>query len=106
MLGRPDRPSVGASLFVGALQGGARALGAEAGIAPGRSADIVSLDARDPGLVGRKGDPLLDSWIFAGRTPIDCVWRRGDKVVEAGRHVRGDAIRRRYATTLARLLAA
>ncbi|MEO6216318.1 MAG: formimidoylglutamate deiminase [Sphingomonas sp.] len=106
VLGRPERPSVGASLFVGAVHGGARALGVEAGIAPGQSADIISLDARDPGLVGRKGDPLLDSWIFASRRGIDCVWRRGLKVVEAGRHVRADAIRQRYAATLARLLAA
>ncbi|MEP7007807.1 MAG: formimidoylglutamate deiminase [Sphingomonas bacterium] len=104
VLGRPERPSVGASLFAGALQGGAQALGVEAGIAPGRSADILSLDTRDPGLIGRKGDPLLDSWIFASRSGIDCVWRRGLKVVEAGRHVRADAIRQRYAATLARLL--
>ena len=106
VLGRPERPSVGASLFVGAVHGGARALGVEAGIAPGRSADIVSLDARDPALVGRKGDALLDSWIFASRNAIDCVWRRGGKVVEAGRHVHADAIRQRYAATLTRLLAA
>lgn len=104
VLGRPDRPSVGASLFVGAVQGGARALGVEAGIAPGQPADIISLDAADPALAGRKGDPLLDSWIFASRRGIDCVWRRGLKVVEAGRHVRADAIRQRYAATLARLL--
>jgi len=104
VLGRAERPSVGASLFVGAVQGGARALGVEGGIAPGRAADIVSLDARDPSLVGRKGDPLLDSWIFGSRRGVDCVWRRGWKVVEAGRHVRADAIRQRYAATLARLL--
>jgi len=106
VLGRPERPSVGASLFVGAVQGGAWALGVEAGITPGRSADIVSLDAGDPALLGRKGDSLLDSWIFASRAPIDCVWRRGLKVVEAGRHARADAIRQRYAATLVRLLAA
>jgi formiminoglutamate deiminase len=104
VLGSGERPSVGASLFVGALRGGARALGAEAGIAPGCSADIVSLDARDPCLVGRKGDALLDSWIFASRSGIDCVWRRGIKLVEGGRHRRRDEIARRFAATLARLL--
>jgi len=104
VLGRPERPSVGANLFVGALRGGARALGVEAGIAPGCSADIVSLDVRDPSLVGRKGDALLDSWIFASRSGIDCVWRRGIKMVEGGRHRRGDEIGRRFAATLSRLL--
>jgi formiminoglutamate deiminase len=104
VLGRPQRPSVGANLFVGAVQGGARALGVEAGIAPGCSADILSLDARDPSLVGRKADVLLDSWIFASRSGIDCVWRRGIKVVEGGRHRRRDEIGRRFAATLSRLL--
>jgi formiminoglutamate deiminase len=106
VLGRPERPSVGASLFIGAVQGGARALGVEAGIAPGRSADLISLDASDPCLIGRKGDALLDSWIFASRAGIDCVWRRGLKLVEAGRHVRAAEIRRRFTTSLTRLLAA
>ncbi|MEO8374642.1 MAG: formimidoylglutamate deiminase [Sphingomonas bacterium] len=104
VLGRPERPSVGASLFVGALRGGARALGVDAAITCGCSADIISLDAHDSSLVGRKGDALLDSWIFASRRPIDCVWRRGRKVVEAGRHIRADVIRQRYVATLARLL--
>lgn len=106
VLGRPERPSVGASLFVGAVQGGARALGVAAGIAPGQSADIISLDPHNPSLVGRRGDQLIDSWIFASRSGIDCVWRHGFKVVEAGKHVRADAIRQRFTATLARLLAA
>jgi formiminoglutamate deiminase len=105
VLGRPERPSVGASLFTGAALGGGQALGVAAGIAPGQPADIVSLDPHDPSLVGRRGDQLLDSWIFASRSGIDCVWRRGNKVVEAGKHVRADAIRQRFTATLTRLLA-
>jgi formiminoglutamate deiminase len=98
------RASIGATLFSGALAGGSRALGVEGGIAIGRSADLVSLDANDPAFAARSGDRLLDSWIFAARDGIDCVWRGGIRLVEGGRHVRGEQIRRRYATVLARLI--
>ena len=38
-------------------------------------------------LAGRSGDAILDSWIFgAGRSLVDCVWARGRKVVQDGRH--------------------
>ncbi|WEK02657.1 MAG: formimidoylglutamate deiminase [Candidatus Sphingomonas phytovorans] len=99
-----DRPSIGATLFAGALAGGSRALGVEGGIAVGRPADLVSLDADDPAFVARSGDRLLDSWIFATRTGIDCVWRRGTRLVEGGRHVRGEETRRRFSAVLARLM--
>lgn len=102
------RPSVGASLFGQALASGAVALGAPpATLAPGSSLDLVSLDRAHPSLEGRRGDALLDGWIFAARTGvIDSVWRRGRKVVTGGRHVARDAIATRYRGTLARLLSA
>jgi formimidoylglutamate deiminase len=103
-LASPDRRSVGGTLFTGALAGGARALGVEGGIAIGQAADLVSLDANDPALIARRGDALLDSWIFASRAGIDCVWRRGVRLVEGGRHGRRDEVRRRYGAVLARLL--
>jgi formiminoglutamate deiminase len=98
----------GADLFKGAQAGGARALGEDcAGLQVGASADIVSLDAGHPALAGRQGDARLDAWIFAARGgAVDTVWRRGVRVVEAGRHVRGEAIAARYRATLARVLAA
>ena len=86
--------STGEALFTAAVAGGAQALGVESGIAIGRSADLISLDGDQPGLVGRTGGPILDSWLFAaGRGAVDGVWRRGRKRVERGRHVDGDAIR-------------
>jgi formiminoglutamate deiminase len=102
----PGRPSVGAALFEGALAGGAAALGAGAGgIAPGASADLVSLAADHPALTDRHGDGLLDSWIFAARGgAVDRVWRRGVKVVEAGCHVRREAIAADFRRALGRLL--
>jgi len=98
--------STGEALFAAAVEGGAQALGVQAGIASGRSADLVSLDGDHPALVGRTGGPILDSWLFAaGRGAIDGVWRRGRKMVERGRHVAGDAIRARYRRTMKQLLA-
>jgi formiminoglutamate deiminase len=107
VLAEPVRPSIGASLFTGALAGGAAALGqSRVGLVDGASADIVALDADHPSLIGRRGDALLDGWIFAARGgPVDRVWRRGEIVVEAGRHVRRAAIVQRYRRTLERVLA-
>jgi cytosine/adenosine deaminase-related metal-dependent hydrolase len=100
-------PSTGRALFDGALTGGSQALGTpNAGLRAGEWADCVSLDAGHHALVGRKGDALLDSWIFASRrSPVDCVWSRGHKVVTGGRHHRAEAIRVRFEETLKRLLA-
>ena len=64
----------------------------------------VSLNPNDPAFVSRSGDALLDSWIFAARAPIDCVWRNGVKLVENGHHVHGEAIAARYRRALARIL--
>ena len=105
LLAEPGR-STGGALYRAALAGGARALGAEASLCVGASADIVSLDAAHPSLAARNGDALLDGLIFAaGREAIDRVWRRGREVVTNGRHVARNAIAARYRATLAKLLA-
>ncbi len=99
--------STGRALFEVAHAGGASALGASAGgLAVGAAADIVSLDAGHPALVGRRCDQLLDAWIFAARgCAVDCVWRWGAKVVAEGRHVKRDRVARRFRATMERLLA-
>ena len=98
--------STGADLYEGALAGGAAALGVEAGIAPGRSADIVSLTLDHPSLAHRQGDALVDSFLFAaGRSAIDCVWRHGEKLVSQGRHRIRDRAVRDYQRILERLIA-
>jgi formiminoglutamate deiminase len=93
--------STGRALFDGALAGGFQALGiSHCGLRQGASADLVSLDNADPVLAGRSADALLDSWIFgAGR--VDCVWRRGTKRVEGGRHLARAAIGVRYKQAVA-----
>jgi formimidoylglutamate deiminase len=96
--------STGRALFNWALCGGAQALGVAAGrLETGANADIVSLDSGHPSLAGRRGDAILDSWIFAGGA-VDCVWRRGRKVVSAGRHARRNEARTRYRRTIMGLL--
>lgn len=98
----------GATLFRGALEGGAQALGAPSrGLAAGEAADIVSLDGAHPGLAARSGDALLDAFVFgAGTSAIDGVWRDGVKVVSAGVHHHRDEIATAYRKALVRLLAA
>jgi formiminoglutamate deiminase len=106
LAGGPDR-STGRTLFDGAVTGGARALGVTtAGLEPGAPLDLVALNSGDASLIGRRGDALLDGWIFAGRGQvIDGVWRHGRKVVAGGRHVQAEAIGARYRRTLEKVLA-
>lgn len=99
-----DGGSTGRLLFDRALAGGEQALAAPPALAPGSPADIVSIAPDHPSMAGRGGDALLDSLIFsAGREAVDCVWRRGRKWVEHGRHRDRDAIVARYSRTVARL---
>ncbi|HLZ83504.1 MAG TPA: formimidoylglutamate deiminase [Caulobacteraceae bacterium] len=106
VLAAVERPSTGATLFCRALAGGAQALGEPvAGLAVGASADVVALNPGHPALIGRSGDALLDGWTFAGDARcVKTVWRRGERVVEHGRHRDGEAIAAAYAATLQRLL--
>jgi formimidoylglutamate deiminase len=102
--------STGRSLFEAALCGGAQVLYPEerkaTGLAAGAPLNVVSLAAAHPGLLARREDEILDSWIFAGgRAVIDCVWRAGAKVVSGGRHRDRDRIVARYGHALRRLLA-
>jgi formimidoylglutamate deiminase len=107
VLAAAERPSTGATLFSLALAGGGQALGEPVtGLAVGASADIVSLDPEHPALLGRSGDAQLDGWIFAGDGRcVETVWRRGERVVENGRHRHAEPIAKAYAATLRRLLA-
>ncbi|MEG3089534.1 formimidoylglutamate deiminase [Sphingomonas sp. PB4P5] len=106
VLAEADRHSTGRTLFDTALAGGAQALGQRVGgLVAGASADIVTLDMRHPALAGRHGDALLDSWIFAGGAKtIDTVWRRGARVVQAGRHVAREQVIDRYLRSVRLLL--
>ncbi|MCF4167328.1 formimidoylglutamate deiminase [Zavarzinia compransoris] len=104
----PEDASNGRTLYEAVLAGGGRALGRDAGcIAPGRLADLVALDGDALALDGRKGDRILDAWLFAGddRLVTD-VWSAGRHQVRNGRHEARDRIEPRYRSALRRLLAA
>lgn len=93
------RRSVGRLLWEKANAGGAQALGRHAGaIAPGRLADLVELDGDDPRLAERRGDALIDTFVFAapGGGLVRNVWSAGRHVVVDGRHARREAIAAGY----------
>ncbi|MGC4024821.1 MAG: formimidoylglutamate deiminase [Mesorhizobium sp.] len=98
--------SNGRNLYDRALSGGSRALGVNGGLQVGANADFVSLDASHPTLAGKSHDAILDAWIFANGTAVDCVWVHGRKLVEAGRHIHREAIAQRFRTTMMELAAA
>ena len=102
-----DGRSTGRSLFESALAGGSRALGVpNRGLSVGSAADLFSLDTNHDALIARTGDAIIDSWIFAARSPaLDCVWRYGKKVVSGGRHLKRDEIAARFRRSLERLIA-
>jgi formiminoglutamate deiminase len=98
--------SNGRALFSAALEGGSAALGAgPSRLAAGTAADFVSLDETHPSLAGKSGDAILDAWLFANGTSVDCVWVHGKKLVEAGRHVRREAIAERFRNVMKQLSA-
>lgn len=99
--------STGRSLFDAARQGGAQAVGIEQpALSAGSVADIIALDQNAVCFVGRTGDALLDSWIFAGHgQAIAHVWRAGVPVVTDGRHRARERIEAQYRAAMKRILA-
>ncbi|MBK1663009.1 formimidoylglutamate deiminase [Rhodospirillum rubrum] len=106
LAGGIDR-STGRALIEQAQISGAKACAIKAGrLAVGQRADIVVLDGEAPVLCGRSGDGALDAWIFSGNAPtVHSVVVGGALVVENGRHRAEEAVARRFASTLGRLLA-
>lgn len=94
--------STGRFLFEAVLAGGAQAAGRESGaIGPGKLADLIALDGDAPDLLGKEGDTILDSFIFAGdNRMIRHVWSAGRHLVREGRHRGHDGIMRRYSKTI------
>lgn len=94
--------STGRFLFAGSAEGGAQAAGRDSGvIETGRLADLMALDAGATDLLGKDGDSVLDSYIFAGddRMVTD-VWSAGRHMVRQGRHLARDTILARYRKTI------
>jgi len=74
-------------------------------IAVGQQADLLALDMDATGLLGKSGDMLLDSYIFAGSdTLVTDVWSAGRHLVKDMVHVRRDEIVAGYRKTLKSLM--
>jgi formimidoylglutamate deiminase len=92
-------------IFETATRGGAHSAGRNAGvIAPGMLADLIALDGEHVNLVGRSGDVILDSFVFAGDDQmVRDVWSAGRHMVTNGRHVHRAAIVAAYRAAMSDL---
>ena len=97
--------STGRSLFDAVLKGGAACLDQPMGaIAVGKRCDIAVLDDAHPALIGRRGDALLDTWVFsAGNPAVKDVIVGGVHVVKDRRNIDEDRIQKRFTETVRRL---
>lgn len=85
-------PSVGRTLYENAATGGAQALSIASGaLAIGKRADIACYRPDHPLLTGKRGDALLDSWIFAQTPRAEQVIVGGRVVVQSGQAIAGAA---------------
>ena len=90
--------SVGETLWRAALRGGAQASGMPLGeLRVGARADLIVLDEDAPLLAARDSRSLLDSWLFAGNTPlVRDVMTGGRWQVRGFRHHDEERIAARY----------
>ncbi|WP_417823022.1 formimidoylglutamate deiminase [Thalassospira lucentensis] len=105
-LATPDQ-STGRRLFDAVAKGGAQAAGRDAGrIEVGALADLMALDSTTVDLIGRTGDTILDTYIFAGDDRmVRDVWSAGRHVVTDGHHIAHDAITDEYRKVMEQLKA-
>jgi formiminoglutamate deiminase len=105
MLAAREGLSTGEALYREALAGGAQALGQPVGaLAPGRRADIVTLDLAHPTFAGAGPESWLDAYVFnAGSAAIRDVLVGGRQVVAEGRHLARETVRARFARAMKRL---
>lgn len=97
--------SCGRVLLEHSALGGARALGRKTGsIEVGNYADLLSLDINNIDLQGKKGDELLDSFIFSGGDNlVTDVWAAGRHLVRNGKHIHHEQISSAYRETISQL---
>jgi formimidoylglutamate deiminase len=97
--------SVGETLWRAALKGGAQAAGMPAGeLRPGARADLLVLDDNSPLLAARDARSMLDSFLFAGNTPlVRDVMCAGKWVVKDFRHRDEARIAADYVATVKKL---
>ncbi len=94
----PPGGSVGETIYLGAVRGGAQAMGRESGaIEAGKWADLVAVDRTGPVMAPLPAERVLDGWIFAGgNETVREVWSAGRHMVRGGRHVKRDEVAEAY----------
>lgn len=99
--------STASRLYAGALKGGAQVTGRAVGeIATGKRADFVVLDPDNPTLVGKSGERLFDSAIFAGNANvIRDVWVGGKRCVDNAQHVAENTAFEKFASVIRSVVA-
>jgi formimidoylglutamate deiminase len=102
---RHQGDSVGETLWRAALRGGATASGLPIGeLRANARADLLVLDDRAPLLAARDERSVIDSFLFAGNTPlVRNVMAGGEWVVRDYTHRDEDRIAARYRTVMERL---
>jgi len=97
--------SVGETLWRAALSGGAQASGLPIGeLRTGARADLLVLDEQSPLLAARDAASVIDSFLFAGNTPlVRDVMCGGEWVVRDFHHRDEARIAARYRDTVIRL---
>ena len=98
--------STGARLYRAAQQGGATAVGLKrSGLLPGAPANLIVLDTEHPSLYGRRGESLIDAWVFSNQpgSSLRHAMVHGRWVIRDGRHPQQDAIATRFRTAMAQL---
>jgi len=100
-----EEKSTARRIYDAVAKGGAQAAGRDAGrIEVGALADLMALDGSAVDLIGRTGDTILDTYIFAGDDRmVRDVWSAGRHVVTGGRHIAHDAITSRYRKVMEQL---
>ncbi|NIY76482.1 formimidoylglutamate deiminase [Thalassospira sp. HF15] len=100
-----EEKSTARRIYDAAAKGGAQAAGRDSGrIEVGALADLMALDGSAVDLIGRTGDTILDTYIFAGDDRmVRDVWSAGRHVVTEGRHIAHDAITSRYRNVMEQL---
>ncbi|KJV37124.1 formimidoylglutamate deiminase [Luteibacter yeojuensis] len=104
---RKPEESTGVALWQRALAGGARAAGADIGrLGQGARADLLVLDDRSPLLAARDEADVIDTFLFAGNTPlVRDVMVGGEWRVRGGAHVIEDRAADMYRKTVEKLAA-
>ena len=99
--------SVGETLWRAALQGGAQAADLAIGdLSDGKRADFIVLNSESPLLAARDKRSAMDSFLFAGNTPlVRHVMAGGQWVVRDFHHRDEERIAARYRTAMAHLAA-